>query len=425
MLSHSRTFWTLGAALLLAAAAWLLLHFLFPTPPSTVPAGVGFKGGTYEIFFARYKSLLARHGVTLEYRSTGGAVANQKLLEDPKSDIELGFVQGGIRDSKEAPGLSSMGRIAYQPFYIFYRADAPIDDLAALKGKRIAIGAPGNGSAVAAAKILAAAGVTAQNSTFLPEFAKAAVDALRDGKADAMFEAFSNEDVVTAAMRDPRIRLMNVRGADALVRLFPFLSKIVLAQGVVDYEHNIPASDVTLISTTVGVLVRDDLHPAIVSLLAEAMMRVHGEPGLYNRAGEFPTQSDPEFPMAPAALDYYRNGPSFLNRYIPFWITNSVQKILAVLVAIFAVILPVARYLPALRNWSVEKRFHRWYSDLQALEAAVAAPPSARRNDIAAELRRIEGDVRAARLPPRFAAQRYSIREHIDLVRRRLDGAAP
>jgi TRAP-type uncharacterized transport system substrate-binding protein len=423
-IGRRRIYWTLFAVLVIAAAGWLLLHILFPTPPSHIAVGVGFKGGTYEIYFSRYQEILAHHGVNLEYRSTGGAVANQNLLEDPKSDIQVGFVQGGIRNSQDAPGLLSLGRVGYQPFYIFYRADEPFDDLAQFKGKRIAIGAPGNGSAVAAAKILAAAGVTAQNSTFLPQFAKAGIDALLDGKADIVFEAFSNEPVVKTALRDPRIRMMSVRGADALVRLFPFLSKIVLPQGVVDYEHNVPPSDVTLISTSVGVLVRENLHPAIVSLLADALVKTHGDAGLFNRAGEFPTQSDAEFPMAPAALDYYRNGPSFLNRYVPFWITNSVQRSLAVLVAIFGVILPLARYLPNLRDWYVGRRFHAWYGELHALEsAATTASNPARRNEIEAELNSIEDAVRSARLPKNFTAQRYSLREHIDLVRRRLGGA--
>src|SRR5665647_1036373 len=88
-----------------------LVFFIFPAPPSKVPVGVGFKGGTYEVFFAQYKELLVRHGVDLEYRSTGGAVANQKLLDDPHGEVQVGFVQGGIEDSKQSPNLVSLGRL--------------------------------------------------------------------------------------------------------------------------------------------------------------------------------------------------------------------------------------------------------------------------------------------------------------------------
>lgn len=420
--SGRERFYLAGAAILVAAVSVsTLLYFLFPTPPSSIAVGVGFKGGTYEIFFAQYKKILARHHVSLEYRATGGAVANQDLLQDPKSDIQVGFVQGGIRNSTEAPGLLSLGRVAYQPFYIFCRAEVACDDLAPLKGKRIAIGAPGNGSAVAAQKILAVAGVTAQNSVFLPEFAKAGIDALIENKADAVFEAFSNEPLVKATLRDPRIRIMSVRGADALVRLFPFLSKVVMPQGIIDYEHNIPPADVTMISTTVGVLARENLHPAIISLLAEALVATHREAGLYHHAGEFPTQTDPEFPMAPGAQDFYRNGPSFLNRYVPFWITNSAQRILAVLVAVFGVILPLVRYLPKIRVWFVQRRFQNWYSDLQALEASAGAmPDETRRAEIEAALHRIEETICGARLPASFTAQRFSLRGHVEMVRRKL-----
>lgn len=183
-----------------------------------------------------------------------------------------------------------------------------------------------------------------------------------------------------------------------------------------------------MISTTVGVLVREDLHPAIIALLAEALIETHRRPGLYNRADEFPTQTDPEFPMAPAAVDYYRNGPSFLNRYVPFWITNSAQRILAVLVAVFGVILPLARFLPHIRGWFVRRRFENWYSELQTLEAAATATPSEeRRAELIADLLRIEGTICATRLPRDYTAQRYSLRGHIDMVRRKINaiGAVP
>lgn len=405
---------------LVLGACGLAVMWLFPSPPSRVPVGVGFKGGTYEIFFAQYKKALSQHGVDLEYRTTGGAVANQKLLDNPASGVPIGFVQGGIENSKDAPDLVSLGRVAYQPFYLFVRADQTIGDLSDLKGKRIAIGAAGNGSAVAAKKILAAAGVTAENSTFLPEFSAAAVNALTAGKADAMFEAFSNERVVRNALLDPRIKLVSVRAAEALTRLFPFLSKVILPQGVADYERNIPSADVTMISTTVGVLVRKDLHPAIVTLLAQALQEAHGKAGLFEQPGEFPTHSDPEYPMAPAALDYYRNGPSFLNRYIPFWITNSAQRLVAVLIAVFGVILPIARYVPQLRDWSMRRRFQRWYSRLSELDAGLRDGMDATQLErTRAALDDMAEAVRSARLPPSFIAQTFSLRGHIEAVRRK------
>ena len=53
----------------------------------------------------------------------------------------------------------------------------------------------------------------------------------------------------------------------------------------------------------------------------------------FKKFGDFPTQTDPEFPVAQSARDFYKNGPSFLNRYLPFWMTNYAQRAIAVVAA--------------------------------------------------------------------------------------------
>src|SRR6202043_317974 len=110
-----------------------------------------------------------------------------------------------------------------------------------------------------------------------------------------------------------------------------FLVRLVLPQGVIDFERNIPASDIVLFSTTNSVLVRNDLHPALISLLAQALVETHNKPGLFQRAGEFPTQTDPEFPIAPAALDFYKNVTLLLNRDFAYRIVPLVLRLLAML----------------------------------------------------------------------------------------------
>ncbi|MGA6967551.1 MAG: hypothetical protein WBZ51_28545, partial [Xanthobacteraceae bacterium] len=73
---------------------------------------------------------------------------------------------------------------------------------------------------------------------------------------------------------------MSVARAEALTRIFPDLVRLALPQGVFDIAGDIPPNDVSLIGTTVHVLIRDDLHPAIVRLLLQTMIREHGGPGI-------------------------------------------------------------------------------------------------------------------------------------------------
>ena len=112
---------------------------------------------------------------------------------------------------------------------------------------------------------------------------------------------------IQAMLRDLDIRLMNVTQAEAMARLFTSVNRLVLPQGVIDLEKNIPPSDVNLIGSTTAFVVRKDLHPELKYLLAQTVKEVHSGGGVFHRGGEFPSLTDPELPMAQEALDYYRN----------------------------------------------------------------------------------------------------------------------
>lgn len=111
---------------------------------------------------------------------------------------------------------------------------------------------------------------------------------------------------------------MDFSEAEAFTRFFPDLVRLVLPKGVIEVDPPNPPADITLLGTTSKVLIRNSLHPAIVQLLARTMKEEHSTPGLLQRAGEFPTTVDPEYPMSQIAVDYYRSGPSMLHKYLPF-----------------------------------------------------------------------------------------------------------
>ena len=151
-----------------------------------------------------------------------------------------------------------MGRVSYQVFWLFYRGTEILDHLTQLKGKRIGVGPEG----VVTRRVLDAAGVNSQSATLLPFTGSAAVEALLDGRLDAIFLALAPESpIVQPLLRNPNVRLMSVSQTDALTRIFPDLVRLVLPQGVFDLAHNIPPNDVNLIGTTNAVVVRDDLIP--------------------------------------------------------------------------------------------------------------------------------------------------------------------
>ena len=162
-------------------------------------------------------------------------------------------------------------------------------------------------------------GVNSENTTLFGLSAQDAADALNDGKVDALFLPFAlDSPILRSLLENPRFRTMSMTEAETLTRIFPFLVRLVMPRALMDFEKVIPANDIVLIATTNAVLVRKDIHPALIDLLAQAIVETHGKPGFFQQAGEFPKMADPEYLVAPAAVDFYRNGASFLNRYLPF-----------------------------------------------------------------------------------------------------------
>ena len=105
------------------------------------------------------------------------------------------------------------------------------------------------------------------------------------------------------------------RRGRCLYHRFPALSKLVLRQGAVEFDPDIPGSDITLLATSAALVVRADLNPSLASLLAYAVLKnpksgfdSSGEPILFYRAGEFPNGNDPEFELSPEARLVYQNG---------------------------------------------------------------------------------------------------------------------
>jgi NMT1-like family len=340
------------------------------------------------------------------------------LLQDPKSGVDIGFVNGGVSKGNPPPGLLSIGLMYNNAFWIFYRSTETLEHLSQLKGRRIAVGPEGSGTRFSGEQVLGAGGITSATATFLHYGGMAAVDALKDGKVDVVW-ALGGTDAASDLLHTPDIRLMNIPMAEAFTRIFPGLVRLVLPQGVFDIEGNIPPSDVILLATTNRLLIRDDLHPEIVQLLLRTVSQVHGKQDIFQRAGEFPTQSDPEYPMAASAVDYYKNGPSFLQRHLPLWLGVHVQRAIAVLVTAFAIGIPLFNFAPKLYHWFLQDRMRKLYRRLRVVEKAMQEKLTAHQLAVLqADLESI--DEASAILPMRHSETFFGFKRDIEATRANL-----
>jgi TRAP-type uncharacterized transport system substrate-binding protein len=420
-LSHrSRLSVAVAILALIAAAIWTGAHFLQPAAPRHIVLASGLEDGLFHKYAKRYVEILARSGVTVEERMTAGAWDNLRLLENPHSGVDIGFTQGGIAKSPEANNVVMLSNLYYLPMWIFYRDTDTFDHVNELRNHRVAVGAEGSGTRSLAEPVFALNNLTTEDMTVLPLGNEAALRALKSGEVDAaVFVDGAQNRAVWAALHDPQLRLLSYGHADAYPRLLPFIRKLTLPSGVIDVAHDIPEKDVALIGTEAMLAARDGLHPALIELLVDAAHEIHGEQGLFEVAGEFPGITRVDLRVSTDADRHKRFGPSFLYRYLPFWLATLAERAIIILVPLAAVLLPLFHYLPQLLRWRVRSRVYRWYGELTLLERDVAErkglPPTEK---WLADLERIERAAARIHIPSGYASEAYTLREHIALVRR-------
>ena len=410
------------ALLVVAAGFGIAAQYVKPAPPDRVVIATGAEDGAYFYYAGRYADYFDEYGIKLEVRATTGSVENFRLLAEEDSTVDIAFVQDGVATSEEGPYLESLGAMYFEPVWVFYRASADLERLGDLQGLRLAIGPEGSGTRKLARQLLAANAVREPKNRGNDLAGDAAAKALREGRVDAaVMVASPHSKAVRSLLADSRVRLLSFAQAAAYTKHFPYLTAVTLPRGAIDLVNDIPPQDVQLVATTANLLVRDDLHPAIVKLMAAAAKQVHEEAGLFSARGAFPDVKDTEFPMNADAERYYRSGPPFLQRFLPFWAAIQVDRMIVFLVPLIALVLPLMRVAPALYQWRIRSRIYRNYGELKFLEAEVIQGNGhGRIADFLRRLDHIEDRVNQIRVPLAYQEHLYTLRGHIDLVRTRI-----
>jgi TRAP-type uncharacterized transport system substrate-binding protein len=410
----------LPTLLIVAGAFAVTLIFVKPAPPKRLAIAIAADEGGSRYYARRYQEILKRNGVTLDVRQTTGSPANIKLLEDGSSGVDVAIVQSGSNGSEQAPNVVSLGSVAYVPLWVFYRGE-PTEDIRDLGGRRIAVGGVESGTRALAIKLLAAAGVDKPPTTLLAVERDDAAEQLKRGEIDAAFLVSPAEaPLIKKLAAAPGIRMLSFARADAYVRIFPSLSRLTLPRGVFDLAADLPERDEVLISATANLLAKDSLHPALAYLLLRAASEVHSSAGLLDRPGEFPAPRESGFPISQEARRYYQAGVPFLQRYLPFWAANLVDRLWVMLVPIIAVMVPLGRIVPAVYRWRIRSRVFRWYANLKQIELQLEDGSDEDLHDMLRRLDETERAVNAIRTPLAYAENLYFFREHVEVVRRRI-----
>lgn len=405
---------TLLPGLLLVLLGFVVAYqFVDPAPPSTLTFSAGSKQGAYYAHALAYRDYLERRGITVHVLESAGSEENVTRLE--KGEADVAFVQSGIA-APDNGALSSLGSMYYEPLWVFVRAGSRTRALNSLKGAVIAVGPQGSGTRVLSLQLLKENGVDESNTTLLPLSGSNAAAALLAGDVDAVFlVASATADTAWQLNGNDKVKLLSFDRAEAYTRRIATLSGLHLPEGSLDLLTNTPAQDMKLLAATATLMVKADLHPALQDQLMQAATFVHGGRSLFSVAGEFPTPLYAGMPLSKEAVRYYKSGPSFLQRYLPFWAATLVDRLKVMLLPFIALLIPLFKVMPPLYRWRVRSRIYRWYDELNRIDEALG---DGFEQALLDELESIESEIRKVHVPLSYADELYSLRMHLALIRK-------
>ncbi|WP_205676596.1 TAXI family TRAP transporter solute-binding subunit [Aquitalea aquatilis] len=413
------------AGVLIMLLALVLTNAAAPTSLTIVS---GPPGSVFQKTALRYQKILAREGVTVKILPSGGSLDNLHKLSNPRLDVDVGFVLGGEAGSADTSRLMSLGSISYQPLMVFYRG-APKALLSDFKGMRLAIGEEGSGTHSLALALLKLNGITpGAETTLLNALPSDAVKSLLEQQVDALFVMgdSSSTDLLRQLLHTPDIHLFSFIQADGYARRVSYLNKLELPRGALDLGRDLPPENTNLVGPTVELVAREGLHPALSDLLLEAAREVHGKPGLFKKAGEFPVLAEHEIRLSPDAQRYYASGKSFFYRTFPFWLAGLVARGLAVMLPLALLLIPALKMAPAIYRWRIQSGINRWYRVLFDIEREAVAQRSVpgKQEELLHRLQHVDATVSKIVVPAAFGDLLYELRGHIDFVRSRLQADA-
>lgn len=409
---------------LLVAAAIYLLQLLFGArPPNEFTIATGREDGAYYAFAKQYQARFAEEGYRLNIRPTSGLYEIVDLLNSGEADA--GFIQSTDLSLVDVSGLSALANLYYEPVWVLYRQDLPEQPttMAELEGLRIGIGEERSGTNEASTFLLDLSGINGQNSTFITAPSSEAAEQLKRGELDVMILlAGTASPLVEELLLTPGIDILPITRSDAYTSRYKEIFSVVLDEGVIDLDQNIPSEDKQLLAAKATLVTSNELHPDLARLLLIIATEIHGRGGILEDAGEFPAPIIAGIAMNKDAVRFLENGPTGLEEILPLWMASRLERVVLLLLPIMLILYPVISGAPAGLRYINHRRIRRRYVYLRELDQGYKRFDRGELDEAIANLESFQNDISDWRsVPKSMLDEYYNLRLHTSLTLERLN----
>jgi len=363
----------------IAIALLTSLVIIKPALPKKIVLLTGPEGGGYHALGTRYAEHLDQLGLQTEVKVTRGGFENvQQLIAGAENTIAFApsNIEHVIGDSEETDHLVTLGSIAYEPLWLFFRSDLEVRRIPDLAGLRVVTGAEGTVVKYMVQELLELNGVAdlVEIQGSRDQTPEAVVDALAKGDVDAAFATGGPASpVIKGLLGDPHIKELSFDRAEAYQALQPGLAKIVAPEGIFDLARNIPSEDLALIATTTNLVTLESLNSSVAPLILRAAAAVQRKQRVEIPGEGFPGAANVTLPLHRAASRYYDQGEKGLSKILPYEVVRRLNHLGSVVLPLLTLAFVLIKIAPtALKIWG-NIRLVGQLKGLEAVEKAHAA----------------------------------------------------
>jgi len=372
-LSRKATFAVIAIVLLVS------LVILKPAAPDKITLLTGPEGSGYHEQGKRYAAYLTDLGLEAEVQITDGGFDNVKRLIAGADDA-VAFAPSNIEhvvgDSVDTSHLVSLGSVAYEPLWLFYRSELEIRKIPDLAGLRVAAGAKGSVVHYVANFLFELNGIGDQVEIQPSEgqTPRTIAKALVEGQIDAAFAMGGpTSPAINNLLIDQDLGVLSFERADAYQALDPGITKLVAPQGIFDLANNIPPEDLVLLSAATNLVTLDSFYPGAVPLLLRAASDAHDRQRIVTAGESFPNAQNVSLPLKRAADRYYDQGEKGLSKLLPYKVTRWLNHLGFVVLPLLALGVVLVKIVPLFLKIWISIKLTGFFKRLEEVEKSHAA----------------------------------------------------
>jgi len=416
--------WVLGGIVVIFLAInYVLANFFIP---NQLTLAIGDPRGDYARMGRLLQSRLAEKGIELKLLESAGSEQNLTYLLENKADVA--FLQSGLITADKIPAdLSSVASVYHEPIFLFYRRNLPLENIADLRGRRVAVGQYGSGTWTEVQRLLQKHELGPQDLQARHLNYSQLQAQLLSNQLDAAFlVAGIDSGIVRDLVSAPEIAVLPFEHYKSYQYYFSHLGKLVIPSGYYSLSDNIPAEDIPLITLMATLVCQKDLHNRLVEVMLIALKDIFEQERTNERlplfsAGDiqFPSERFTTVPLHPTAEVFFTEGPSLLASYFSYHVLFFLGRIKYLLIPMLPALLLFSRVAPGAYRYRLMLLLKAKYKELMALEQRVMKTQDP--EELAALHQELEvllhsADEELSRIPAHYQRDVYDWKMHLRMV---------